>query len=405
MHVHLDPIGGIAGDMFLAAAVDVRPDLVTGAVSAMTDAGLPAACDPRFVTTNCGALRGRRFTLEGEGDPPPQASGRYSDIRAALAGSTLSDQVRQRALAIYRLLAEAEAAVHAVDVENVHFHELASWDTLADVVGAAFIIEALKDAQWSVSTLPLGGGRTTTMHGVLPLPAPATVVLLEGFSVHDDGIAGERVTPTGAAILRHLNPDLAMPGRPTVLRGQGYGFGSRHLPDIPNCLRAMVFEDMEAPVAPGARHEHMAVIAFEVDDQTPEDLALGLDAVRSVRGVVDVVQSPVFGKKNRMAVHVQVLCRPEHLERAIAACFRETTTIGLRWQWVGRIALERRTFGGEAMTGRPAVKVATRPDRRQTAKAEADDLTAEDGHVARRSTASTAECEALATVGPEESEP
>ena len=117
--------------------------------------------------------------------------------------------MRERAIAIFTALAEAEAAVHGVPVDEVHFHEIADWDSVADIVGAAWLIEALAPATWSVGALPVGSGRIRTRHGPLTVPAPAAAHLLAGFAMHDDGVAGERVTPTGAAILRQLRPDAA----------------------------------------------------------------------------------------------------------------------------------------------------------------------------------------------------
>lgn len=390
VHVHLDPLGGVSGDMFLAAAVDLRPALAETIVEAVRDGGLPPAAAPAFAAADLHGLKGRRFTLGGA--LPPRPDRRYDQIRSALQASRLGSAVKARALGIYELLATAEASVHGVAVEDVSFHELAEWDTLADVVGAAAAIEALGASGWSVAPLPLGGGTVRTAHGVLPVPAPATVKLLEGLPVRDDGITGERVTPTGAAILRHLAPATAMPARPHRMFGQGFGFGTRETPGQPNGLRLLALVAVPDESAAAGSGEEVVVLAFEVDDQTPEDLALGLDALRAVDGVLDVTQSPVFGKKNRMGARVQVTCRPDARERAAAACFDETTTIGLRWQRVRRIVLER-----TVRPGAPRVKLVTRPRRGRTAKAEASDLPAvADGHEGRSTAARLAEQDALA---------
>ena len=395
VHIHLDPVGGVAGDMFLAAVIDARPDLAEGALAAMADAGLPAQGRPSFTEGTGHGLRGRRFTLA---HLPPRRDPRYMAIRAALEASALDPAVKARALDIYRLLAEAEANVHRTPIEQVHFHELAAWDTLADVTGAAYVIEQLSPAGWSLSPLPLGAGRVKTAHGTLPVPAPATARLLEGFEVHDDGLPGERVTPTGAAVLRHLAPGKRMPSAPHRLRGQGFGFGTRKLPGTPNCLRLLVLEPDAGELAPSPQQQDIAVIAFEVDDQTPEDLAIGLDNLRAADGVLDVMQAPMFGKSNRMTTHVQVLCRPDAVEQVTTACFSETTTLGLRVQRVTRAVLER-----EQRPGKPDVKVATRPGGLRTAKAEAAGLTdVPGGHAARRAVARTAERKALSTATDED---
>ncbi len=397
LHLHLDPVGGIAGDMFLAAAVDLRPELAEGALAAMRAAGLPESCRPAFSQAHDHGFQGRRFAVA---EPPAGKDPRYPAIRAALDDSTLLPGIKRRALEIYRLLAEAEAEIHGTGIEEVHFHELAAWDTLADVVGAAFVIDSFAAVGWSVAPLPLGSGQVKTAHGLLPVPAPATAKLLEGFQVLDDGQPGERVTPTGAAILRHLSPAQRKPETPMRLCDQGFGFGTRQLADRPNCLRLLALAPLDGAVEAAAlAEEEIAVVTFEVDDQTPEDLAIGLDNLRALEGVLDVVHAPVFGKKNRMAVHVRLLCRPESLEAAIAGCFSETTTIGLRWQKVGRVTLERTHYPGEL-----AVKVVRRPGGLQTAKAEADGLApVSGGHAARRAAARTAERKALSgTLDPEE---
>ena len=130
--------------------------------------------------------------------------------------------------------------MHGTRADEVCFHEIGAVDSIADVVGAAFVIESLGATGWSVGALPLGRGRVETAHGIMPVPAPATTVLLEGFPVHDDGIEGERVTPTGAAILRYLQPDMEALAPAGKLLTSGMGFGSRVLPGQPNVLRALV---------------------------------------------------------------------------------------------------------------------------------------------------------------------
>jgi len=371
VHVHLDAIGGIAGDMFLAAMLDARPDLADGALAAMRAAGLPDDWTVEIDAHRANGLTGRRVRVAGTHRGHTRAHRHprtFRDIRALIAESGLGERVKRRATAIFRLLAEAEAAVHGVKPDDVHFHEVADWDSVADIVGAAFVIEALGNPTWSVSALPLGGGRVKTAHGILPVPAPATARLVEGFATVDDGVAGERVTPTGAAILRFLapTPRRADQGR---LIGSGTGFGSRSLAGIPNILRALLFEGTPAE-STGRAVSEVAVLAFEVDDQTPEDLAVGLDKLRQRADVLDVLQAPVFGKKGRLAMGIQVLCRPAAVTAVAAACFTETTTIGLRWHVVHRYELARESVEADGIR----VKVVRRPVGGTTAKADMDDL-------------------------------
>jgi uncharacterized protein (TIGR00299 family) protein len=368
-HIHLDPLGGIAGDMFLAAVLDAKPELAKGALAAMRTAGLPGSWHLALEAHQDGMLAGQRLRI----DPPEAQAGpatRYVQIRERIAAADLPSGVRQRASDIFALLAAAEAAVHGVAPEDVHFHELAAWDSVADVVGAAWLIEALGDASWSCGPLPKGGGRVATEHGALPVPAPAAARLLQGFAMIDDGIGGERVTPTGAAILCHLAPTERLPPGSWRLGASGAGFGSRRFQGVSNVLRALVYE----PASAGRIDEQVAVVAFEVDDQSPEELALGLDALRRIDGVLDVVQIPALGKKGRLAAHVQLLARPERLDAAIQACFIETTTIGLRWRIEARAVLRREAVSVHGAQGEIGVKVVRRPDGKRTAKAEIDAL-------------------------------
>ena len=423
MQIHLDAVGGMAGDMFVAALLDAFPEHADGVRASVRAASRPGvACS--LVPHNDGVLQGRRFLVTGPGGEAERApevdddhaghrhghdhadhvrSGHrhsdhhhaghrpWSDIRRDLTRADLDPAVRAAALGIFGRLAEAEARVHGIAVEAVAFHEVGAWDSIADIAAAAHLVAALGASAWSVSALPLGSGRVRTQHGPLPVPAPATARLLEGFAMVDDGVPGERVTPTGAAILRHLCGDAparapTRPAPPRVLARSGVGFGTQVLPGLSNCVRVLVFEGAaeEAAVRP-PDHRTIAVVEFEVDDQSAEDLAMGLDALRAEPGVLDCVQMPVFGKKGRMMTHVRVLARADAVEAVAAACFRETTTIGLRHGLVGGRALPREAVTVAVGERRVRVKTVARPGGR-TAKAEADDVRSETdptGHAAR----------------------
>jgi uncharacterized protein (TIGR00299 family) protein len=368
-HIHLDPLGGLAGDMFLGATLDAWPELADGTFAAMRAAGLPEAWQVRHLEHRDGALAGSRVTIDPPSGGEHAPHGMYVEIRDRIGRAPLAPGVSARALAILGLLAEAEAKVHGRSIEQVHFHELADWDSIADIVGAAFLIETL-GASWSTAPLPIGRGRIASSHGALPAPAPAAALLLQGFAVIDDGIEGERVTPTGAAILRHLDAAPRLPTGSWRLMTTGIGFGTRRLPGMSNALRLLAYEQ-----AAGARiDDQVAVIGFEVDDQSPEELALGLDALRASDHVIDVIQLATLGKKGRMASQVQLLARPEGLDAVIDACFAETTTLGLRWRIEARAILARESLTVAGPEREVAVKVASRPGGARTAKAEIDDI-------------------------------
>ena len=392
MHIHLDAVGGVAGDMFIAAMLDAFPDLRDGMLAAIRAAGLPPEVHVGLAEHQDHALTGLRFrVIEPRAAGPLVAAHHhphtpFADIRAHLQACALTPAVRTCAIEIFSLLAEAEAKVHGKTVDTVSFHELGEWDSIADIVGAAYLIDAVAlidasapinalapidavAATWSVSSLPLGRGRVKTAHGMLPIPTPATVLLLEGFEFADDGLEGERVTPTGAAILRYLGCTQAASRRSRRLLRTGIGFGTRTFPGISNVLRVLTFE--EARENRGG--DEVAQVQFEVDDQTPEDLAIALDKLRSHPSVLDVLQTPAFGKKGRMTMHIQLLTEVADMEGVFDACFSETTTIGLRYQVMQRRKLARASTTVEAAGRQMRVKVAERPGRK-TAKVEADDL-------------------------------
>ena len=369
LHIQLDPLGGAAGDMFIAAVLHAFPELQDGLIETVRRAGLPDTIGLEVENHIDHALTGLRFVVD---EPNQSASGHrshrsFSDIREHLQQVDIDSDVRQHAIGIFTLLAEAEARVHGKSIEDVSFHELGEWDSIADIVGAAFLIASL-GADWSVGPLPLGNGRVKTAHGPLPIPAPATTLLLQDFECLDDGIGGERVTPTGAAILRYLEAN--QPRRTVVrrLRCTGLGFGTRQLPGLSNVLRLLAFDAVRT-----GEIDLVTEITFEVDDQTPEDLAIGLDRLREHPGVKDVLQMAAVGKKGRLAVQVRVLADPAQRQAVCDACLAQTTTIGLRFQTLERRVLSRRQIEVDT-DGHPVRVKAVERGLETTVKAEADDI-------------------------------
>ncbi len=379
-HLHLDPLGGVAGDMFAASLLDLFPEHREDTIRAAQSLS-NVAC--RLQNHTDGTLAGRQFIVDAP-SPHHHHHVHWQDIRERIASADLPEPVRDHAIGIFSCLADAEARVHGVDPDAVAFHEVGAADSIADILAAAWIIAAIGPATWSVASLPIGAGRTRTAHGPMPVPAPATALLLEGLATHDDGIAGERVTPTGAAILRHLGATSG-PRPPGILRRSGIGLGTRALPGISNCLRVLLFEAEAVSTQAGgaqAGHRELAVISFEIDDQSGEELAAGLDLLRATDGVHDVIQMAAFGKKGRLAIQVQVLARLDALDAVVDACFCETTTIGLRTHIVQGRTLRRR-FAEVPVEGRTMrVKRVDRPDG-PTSKIEADSLREIPGQAAR----------------------
>lgn len=382
MHIHLDAVGGIAGDMFAGALLDLDPSRESLLQAALGALGLTGKVALRRVPRGDGVLTGSGLGITVADTQNGHAHTHYGAIRGRIDRSGLSAPVKARAQDIFARLARAEAQVHGVAAEAVAFHEVGALDSILDIVAAAVLIEAVGASTWSVSPIPLGSGRTGSQHGTLPLPAPATLRLLHGLSVHDDGIPGERVTPTGAAILAHLQPISGWPGTPMRLEGSGTGFGTRRLNGVPNILRAMALRECR-----NAAGDQIVQLAFEVDDQSPEDLAVGLDRIRGVAGVRDVITLPAIGKKGRSAFAVRVLCDPAEESAVAAACFAQTTTLGIRRQMVGRHVLARDYVAVDGI----GVKRVQRPAGR-TAKAEIDDLGRTAPDHARRAQLAAAVC-------------
>lgn len=394
LHIHIDPIGGLSGDMFIASMLDACPHLAKSVHNDLDAAGILHHVSFKLTKELANGVAAASIEfVPTKSNPRP--THHYKHIKARLEKSKLNRAVLKRTLAIFDLLAAAEATVHGVHIDDVHFHEIADWDSQADIVASASIIEQTQALSWSCSTLPMGGGSVQTEHGRLPVPAPATTELLHGFTLHDDGEVGERITPTGAAILAYLiNPENAADRPNGQLQTSGTGCGNKRFDTVPNIARIMVFniidENTQAANSNLLR-DNVGVINFEVDDMTPEELATGIEHLRATSGVIDVSHHTRVGKKNRTQFSLQVLCTPEQQEAVIDACFVQTTTIGLRTSNTSRTILRRRN-GAVATHGRSLpIKQSHRPNGVSSAKVEADALVEFSTLVERRTVAFDAE--------------
>jgi uncharacterized protein (TIGR00299 family) protein len=261
---------------------------------------------------------------------------RLAHIRQIIADSDLEPTVKRRSMAIFVRLAEAEAQVHGTDVESVHFHEVGAMDAIIDVVGGVVGLSALGIDKVFCSPLHVGSGTVECAHGTLPVPAPATAELIKGKPVYSTGVAGELLTPTGAAILTTLSSEFGP--MPAMIIGQiGYGTGRLDLA-IPNLLRVCIGETRED--AGSYAVQQTALIECTIDDMNPQiyDHLMGLlwDA-----GALDVFLTPVQMKKNRPGTLLSVICRPDAVSCLADIVLRETTTIGLRWRLENRILVRR----------------------------------------------------------------
>ena len=307
----------------------------------------------------------------------------FPDIAELIASASLHPGTADQAIAILRRLAEAESRMHRVPIEEVHFHEIADWDSLMDVVAAGSVAAALAHCSWSVSDLPRGEGLVRTRHGLLPIPAPATVEILRDFRWRDDGIGGERVTPTGAAILAHLVHEVH--GRSGgQLVAAGTGAGTRELPGMPNILRALVFSQADTLEITSEETDSVIVLSFDIDDMTGEEIATAADRLRATDDVIDLTIASRQGKKGRPVSEFRLLLKPLSFDAISEKCFLETTTIGLRWRTERRRCLPRSHETLDLEGNRVIRKRTFRPDGLASLKVESDDVARLEGLAARR---------------------
>jgi uncharacterized protein (TIGR00299 family) protein len=346
---YFDCFSGISGDMVLGALVDAGCELarleaylrrlpLTGwkiSAEKVTRRGL-AATNVRVETTEHHHHRG------------------LSTILGLIDKSGLPPRVTERASKIFSRLGEAEAQVHNVSVEKVHFHEVGAVDAIVDIVGACIGFELHGIEEFACSALNLGSGRVETQHGTLPVPAPATAELLRGAPTYSTGIGRELVTPTGAAIASTLAAHWG-PMPPMTAAAVGYGAGTAELAEQPNVLRLFVGERAGREAGAGWE-DGVVVIEANLDDMSPQIYGYFVERALEA-GALDVFTTPVQMKKNRPGQLLTVLCEPAAADRLTDLIFRETTTIGVRNYTARRRTLEREHVAVETPHGPVRIKV------------------------------------------------
>lgn len=363
-HLHLDMLGGLAGDMFLAAAIDAELVDIEALEASLRSLGLGAV---RVLPEPAkrGAIAGTHVHFEGWDESVESDHRHLSTILQMLDDADLDPEVRQIASEMFKTLGEAEAAIHDMSLENVHFHECGALDSIFDFVSAAWVI-AHTEASWSCSAIPTGSGTIETDHGTVPIPAPATMRLLEGLQTINRPVEAELVTPTGATILKTLadrHPGMQQP--PGEVRRSGFGAGTRELDELSNVVRMVVLEttDHSQPTdgtgSSGAASDHrQAVVRLvcEIDDASPELVADAAERLRDA-GALDVTAEPVGMKKNRSGVRLAVLADPDDEEMLAGELFRQTSTFGVRIERLERYALDRSIETVATAFGDVSVKV------------------------------------------------
>ncbi|HET9513301.1 MAG TPA: nickel pincer cofactor biosynthesis protein LarC [Gemmatimonadales bacterium] len=375
----IDPAAGISGDMLLGALLDSgAPREWLRELPARL--GLPQVTIRIGEDERCG-IRCSRVTvclpgdeIEGPGAPHSVAEGhhghhhghrRIGDLIGLIERAGLSPWVRERAVRAFELLGEAEGRVHGLPARDVPLHEVGAWDAVVDIVGGIEGFERLGIKEIYTRPVALGDGWVRSAHGQIPVPAPATALLVEGLAIAPNGpVRGEATTPTGAALLRVLTQD-APPAQWRPVRS-GWGAGTRNPSDYPNALRLILAE----PVAEAAT---VSVLSVDLDDLSPEYLEPLREAL-SAAGAVDVQSWPTQAKKGRIGFRLDVVV-PRGLEAAVAdACFRNSTTAGVRWVEAERVTLPRRQHEVRVDGERVRVKVLETPAGIRV-KPEYDDVT------------------------------
>lgn len=347
---YFDCFSGISGDMTLGALVDA------GCSLAELEALLRRLPVPGWkMSAEKVSRRGFRATHVKVESSDPQKHRSLTEILKLIGQAGLPVAIAERASRIFQRLGEAEALVHGVALDKVHFHEVGAVDAIVDIVGAAAGFEVLGIEGFYCSALNVGGGRVQTQHGNLPVPAPATAELLRGAPTYSNGIERELVTPTGAAIVTGVASRFGAQPEMTVA-AIGLGAGSAELAEQPNLLRLFVGESA-ARRTEASLEEDIVVLEANLDDMSPQ--LYGYFADRALdAGALDVFSTPVQMKKNRPGQLVTVLCHPSDREKLSDMLFRETTTLGVRQSSVKRRSLQRESITVETSLGAIRMKIA-----------------------------------------------
>ncbi|MDY6990051.1 MAG: nickel pincer cofactor biosynthesis protein LarC [Thermodesulfobacteriota bacterium] len=359
--LYFDCFSGISGDMILGAFMDlgVPKDVIEESIRNLPLEAfhLEVRTAPRM------NIWGQQVRVVVE---EHNHARNYRDIRALIEKSPLTDRAKALSLKVFSKLAAAEASIHHCPKEEVHFHELGGVDAIVDIVGAALAAEWLNTDRVMASEIPLGKGFVTCEHGVLPVPAPATVALLQGVPVYGTGVSHELVTPTGAAIIACLAEDFG-PMPEMRIKQVGYGVGARELEEMPNLLRVLAGE-------PASMYEkdRVAVLETNVDDMNPEIFGFVMERLFE-DGALDVIWIPVSMKKNRPGTMIQVICNEDDRDKVVQRILSETTATGVRHYGAARTKLPRKVKEAITSLGKVRVKEVSGPMGRLSVAPEYED--------------------------------
>jgi len=352
--LYFDCFSGISGDMTIGALLDLGLDQVSflAALESLSVDGYRLKISPKTIR----GIAVTDFDVIIESDPKVHTHHHrhLQDIVEIIEKSAIDKDAKILSRSIFETIAHAEAQVHQQSVDQVHFHEVGAIDSIVDIVGAAVCISMLKPDLIVASPLHVGSGTVTCAHGVLPVPAPATLKILEGIPIYATGVVGELVTPTGAAIIKHLASDfLTLP--PMTIEKTGYGAGKKDFDHL-NALRVL---SGKIETGSALNREKLVLLETNIDDMNPETYSYLLPLVLE-KGALDVYLTDVSMKKGRPGTQISILCRPQDASIFENLLYDETTTLGIRMQMVERSSLERKMIVVETPFGKVQVKAAMR---------------------------------------------
>jgi pyridinium-3,5-bisthiocarboxylic acid mononucleotide nickel chelatase len=372
--LYLDCFAGISGDMFLGAMLDLglSPRVLRTELAKLPVRGYRLAVR-HVVKQNIRATKFECITAQHVAHHPPsprlrRASRGYKEIAALIEKSALAKNVKRRALNVFRRLGEAEAKIHGVPLEKIHFHEIGAVDSIVDIVGACVAVEALGVNEIHAAPPPLGSGLVETAHGQFPLPAPATLELLRGRPTRSSSERVELVTPTGAALLAEFCAEFS-PMPAMTIEKIGYGAGTRDLKTVPNVLRAVLGETASTRLRQGyggqasksesEETDTISVLETNIDDMNPQLFGDVMERLLAA-GALDVFLTPVQMKKNRPGTLLTVLCALSDAERMAGLLLTHTTSFGVRVHEVRRHKLQREIVKVKTKFGKIEVKLGRR---------------------------------------------
>ena len=344
--LYFDCFSGISGDMVIGALLDAGLALedLQNSLSVLPLSGYRL----RAEKTERRHLSGTSFFVDVTA--AQQEDRRLKQILDLLEESSLPDHICRQAEVIFNLLAETEAAIHSTTPDKIHFHEVGAIDSIIDIVGALIGLDKLGIEEIHSSPINVGGGFVECRHGTLPVPAPATLKLLEGIPVYARGPQVELVTPTGAVLVKSLAKSFG-PLPPQKVISHGYGAGKREFHDWPNLLRVIIGESEEA-----FESDEVAVVSTSIDDMNPENFEYLMELLFE-KGAIDVYLTPIQAKKTRPGTLLTMLCPPNEVSALASVLFLESTTFGLRYHSEKRLKLSREIIEVSTEWGNVRVKI------------------------------------------------